>query len=91
MRPGNVYRKSPSENSIDPYDWNEFLKHYPSRYGFDGKPYDPECDSDGDGDVDGADFNRLIANMRFNRIQPNDMGTEYTDDSLIVETDFCEI
>ncbi len=90
-RPGNIYTGPGSENDIDGYDVREFRKAYYSRYGDGTGKYNPLCDLDADLDVDSSDYRILLNNMRYNPTQPNQMGLEYVDNSLMVEFDFCDI
>jgi hypothetical protein len=85
---GNVDRESTgSQNRVDFYDIIKFRNSgvMGSRYG--DANFNPWYDFDGDYDVDFNDYRTLLSN--FSIVQPNEMGTSYEDDSLIVESGSC--
>ncbi len=83
---GNCYREGASANRVDAYDYYKLKAAFGSREGDEN--WSINCDFNNDGWVDSKDYNTLLTNWGV--IQRNDMGTEYSDDSKIVEDGPCE-
>jgi hypothetical protein len=85
--PGNMDRTSPgSQNRVDGYDLVKWRAAYNNfvRNGI----YDWEADLNGDGGIDGIDYNMF--RMNYGKNQPNELGLVYLGED-IPTTNWCDI